>query len=262
MKLENNTILVTGGTSGIGLALADKLTVMGNKVIVLGRNEKRFESIKKYHSSLIFHQTDVSNLEDIKELGEWIQSNYPDLNIVVNSAGIMRSYSLFDPEVTIDKLTAEINTNLIGTIAVDKALLPIVLKQKESMIVNISSGLANISSAAHPIYSATKAGVHMFTDALREQLSFAQQDQVHVMELVPPLVAETNLETEVDASAPNSMSLDALVEEAIAGMESNDIRVNAGGAKDLRKAGQTAPDETERQMAKNLIPQYFPNGLM
>lgn len=261
MKLTNNTILVTGGTSGIGLALATKLNQLGNQVIVLGRNQKRIEEVAKKNPELITHQTDISNSDDVEALAEWITASYPQLNIVINSAGIMHSYSLFDEELSIAKLTAEIQTNLIGTIAVDKTLLNHLVKQPESLIVNVSSGLANVSSAAHPVYSATKAGVHMFTDALREQLLFTNQDQVHVMELVPPLVAETNLEPDSDTSVSGNMSLADLVNAAIIGMEKDKIRVNAGYAKALRKAGQVAPDVTEHQMAQTMLPQYFPEGL-
>ena len=173
----------------------------------------------------------------------------------------MLRYDLLDPKVTVEDLTAEIQTNLIGTIAVDKLLLPQLLQQDEGMIVNVTSGLANISAAANPVYSATKAGVHMFTSALREQLSYAKQNQLHVMELVPPLVAETNLDDTVHTNDFGNMRLADLVEAAIQGMEQNVIRVNAGAAADLRLAGQQHPDETEHQMGLEMLGKYYPEGL-
>lgn len=123
----------------------------------------------------------------------WVKENYPDLNIEINFAGIMRPYNLLDEELSVTDMTAEISTNLIGTIIVDKIFLPQLLSKSEALIVDISSGLANLSAASHPVYSATKAGVHMFTSALREQLDYAGVKNIHVMELVPPLVAEANL---------------------------------------------------------------------
>ena len=261
MNLTDNVILVTGGTSGIGLALAQRLQSMGNQVIVLGRNQARLDQVLADNQGLIGYQADVSDSESLTQLPEWLVNHYPRLNVVINSAGIMRAYDLLDPSVTVSDLTAEIQTNLIGTIAVDKLLLPLLLKQPESLIVNVSSGLANVSSAAHPVYSGSKAGVHMFTSALREQLDYAGHTQVHVMELVPPLVAETNLESTVSAEASGNMKLSDLVDAAIKGMQNNKIRVNAGAAKALRKAGQVAPDRTEHQMAKQMLSQYFPQGL-
>jgi len=261
MKLTDNTILITGGTSGIGLGLAQRLQTMGNKVIVLGRSEKRIAEILRDNPDFDSYQADVSKPETLKDLPAWIMTNYPKLNMVINSAGIMRPYDLLDPELTVDDLTAEINTNLIGTIAVDKLLLPQLVQQPEAMIVNVSSGLANVSSAAHPVYSATKAGVHMFTGALREQLIYAKHDNVHVMELVPPLVAETNLDSTITTSGTGNMKLSDLIDAAIKGMSSDKIRVNAGASKAMRKAGQIAPDRTEHQMAGQMLKQYFPNGL-
>lgn len=198
----------------------------------------------------------------MKKLQQWVNQSYPQLNFIINSAGIMSPNNLLDQKVSVERLISDIQVDLIGTVAVDKLLLPQILKQDESMIVNISSGLANISSAAHPTYSAAKAGVHMFTSALRDQLRFAQKDNVHIMELVPPLVSETNLEPRSGSTSGNGdMKLVDLIKETIEGIKNNEIRVNAGAAATLRKAGQTDPDNTEWNMAQMALPQYFTNGL-
>lgn len=262
MKLTNNTVLITGGTSGIGLELARKLKELGNTVIVTGRSTKKITQVNESNPGLITHVVDVSNESSVKELAIWAKENYADLNIVINSAGIMRSYNLLDEELSVTDMIAEISTNLIGTITVDKIFLPQLLSKSEVLIVNISSGLANLSAASHPVYSATKAGVHMFTSTLREQLDYAQVNNIHVMELVPPLVAETNLESIVSTDMPNNMSLKDLVAVAISGMENNKIRVDAGFAAQMRQAGQTSPDETEHQMGQQMLKKYFPKGLL
>lgn len=262
MKLTNNTILITGGTSGIGLGLAKTLAQRENKIIVVGRNQNKLDQVVADNPDFDSFQADVSDIQDVEKLRDYADSNYPELNLVINSAGIMSPYNLLDEKVTVEQLLGDIQVDLVGTVAVDKLLLPLLLKQKESMIVNISSGLANISSAAHPTYSASKAGVHMFTSALRDQLRFANQKQVHVLELVPPLVSETNLEPRTGSASGNGdMKLVDLIKETLIGMENNEIRVNAGAAKILRKAGQTDPDNAEWNMAQMALPQYFPEGL-
>ncbi|PWG00415.1 SDR family oxidoreductase [Levilactobacillus bambusae] len=261
MKLTHQTILITGGTSGIGLGLARQLQQMTNTVIITGRSQSTVTALADSDPNLIGRTVDVSSLESVKSLKTWVTANYPNLNVVINSAGIMRPYDLLDDQLDANNLTAEIQTNLIGTINMDKTFLTQLIAQPESLIVNVSSGLANLSAASHPIYSATKAGVHMFTDALREQLDYAGDTHVHVMELVPPLVAETNLESSITADAPNNMKLTDLVDEAVKGIESDSIRVNAGFAAQMRQAGQTNPDEAEHQMARQMLSTYFPEGL-
>lgn len=261
MKLENNTILITGGTSGIGLGLAKRLAP-NNQIIVLGRNLSKLQTTVKENPNFDTYQADVSDMTILAGLPDWIQMHHPSLNIIINSAGIMRTYDLFDESITPTDLVADIQTNLVGTIAVDKLLLNHLVKQKEAMIVNVSSGLDNLSSAAHPTYSASKAGVHMFTDALREQLAYAHRDHVHVMELVPPLVAETNLEMSTTlANTSSNMKLTDLIAATVDGMKKDAIRVNPGYAKLMRKAGQIAPDTAEHQLAKQMLPIYFPDGL-
>ncbi|PMD72214.1 SDR family oxidoreductase [Companilactobacillus nuruki] len=262
MKLINNTILITGGTSGIGLGLAEEMANRDNQIIVVGRNQDKLNSVKRKHPKFGIYQADVSNIADIEKLSMKVKTDFPQLNMLINSAGIMSPFDLLDPAVSVDSLISDIQVDLIGTVAVDKLFLPQLKEQEESMIVNISSGLANISSAAHPTYSASKAGVHMFTSALRDQLRYAGVDNIHIMELVPPLVSETNLEPGSNSISGNGdMKLVDLIKETIDGMENNEMRVNAGAAAALRKAGQTNPDNTEWDMAKMMLPEYFPNGL-
>ncbi|EJO01519.1 SDR family NAD(P)-dependent oxidoreductase [Oenococcus oeni] len=262
MELKNKKIVVTGGTSGIGLAFAKKLAAIGNQIIIGSRSKEKITEVVKYNKNISGHQVDVSNQESVERFYKQAIAEFKNIDIVINSAGIMRHYNLLDERVTPKKLQAEIQTNLVGTINIDQVFLPILRKQTESMIINVSSGLANLSSAAHPMYSASKAGVHMFTDALREQLHFAGEDHVHIVELVPPLVAETNLEKDVNSqNTPLNIKLSDLINEAIKGIEENSIRVDAGMAKEMRKMGQTDPDKNERELAATMIPTYFPNGL-
>lgn len=248
MKLKNNTIIITGGTSGIGLAFANELLKRGNKVIIVGRNQKNIDKIIKDNIGIIGLQGDVSNANSVRKMASFINENYPEANILINSAGIMHPFNMLDENVDLEQVTSEVETNLNGTIWMTKALLPQFSKQKEAMIVTVSSGLSYITSPIQPVYSATKAGVHMFTDALRIQLKKSNKN-IHVMELVPPLVAETNLEPNMQKKGPN-MSLNTLVEHGIQGMEKNNKRVVPGFSKFMRFAGKYFPDFLPNLMAK------------
>ncbi|MGG1615312.1 SDR family oxidoreductase [Paenibacillus sp. NRS-1781] len=249
MKLSNRTVVVTGGTSGIGLAFALNLLNRGNKVIVIGRNQATLDQVTHRHKGLIGLRGDVSNANSVREMAAILRDRYPEVSILFNSAGIMRTFELMDDNLDLERTTAEIETNLNGIIWTTEALLPQLARQDEAMIVTVSSGLAYVTSPLHPVYSATKAGVHMFTDALRIQLRKSKTN-IHVMELVPPLVAETNLLPGMQNGGIPSMSLDTLVKHGIKGMEQNKKRVVPGFSKILRFAGKYFPDTLSNAMAR------------
>ncbi|WP_138751661.1 SDR family oxidoreductase [Paenibacillus sinopodophylli] len=249
MNLSNRTIVVTGGTSGIGLSFALELLNRGNKVIVIGRNQATLDQVSYKHNGLIGLRGDVSNANSVREMAATLRDHYPEVSILFNSAGIMRAFELMDDSLDLERATAEIETNLNGTIWMTQALLPQLARQNEAMIVTVSSGLSYVTSPLHPVYSATKAGVHMFTDALRIQLKKSKKN-IHVMELIPPLVAETNLLPDGQNDSIPSMSLDTLVKHGIQGMEKNKKRVVPGFSKLLRFAGKYFPDTLSNAMAR------------
>lgn len=255
MQLKNRTILVTGGTSGIGLAFAKRFLEMGNTVIITGRSTERIEAVLQKVPGLAGIAADVGNPESVEKLAAQLALHYPRLDLVFNNAGIMHEFDLFDESITNQQLASEIQTNLNGTIYVTKALLPLLSKQDEAMIVNVSSVLSYVTVANAPTYSATKAGVHMFSDALREQIRFKGKS-IHVMELCPPVISETELTTTYDEGFINKMialPLPKLVEAGIRGIEKNKIRVNAGFTKLMRFAMKFAPDFTTRTFAKMVL---------
>ncbi|KJD46470.1 SDR family oxidoreductase [Paenibacillus terrae] len=244
MKLKNRTILVTGGTSGIGSAFAKRFHEMGNTVIITGRSQKRIDQAVKNNPGIIGMVADVSDAKSVEQLAKELAKHYPKLDIVFNNAGIINEFDLFDESITYEYLISEINTNLNGTIYVTKALLPLLAKQREAMIVNVTSLLANITVANAPTYSATKAGIHMFSDALREQIRYKGKN-IHVMELCPPVISETNLTDTYDEGLMNkliSFPLTKLVNVGIKGMLRNKLRVNAGFTKVMRFSMKFAPD--------------------
>ncbi|GFH39891.1 SDR family oxidoreductase [Lactococcus insecticola] len=250
MKLTNNTILITGGTSGIGLAFAQKFLALDNTVIVTGRSQAKIDAAIFENPGLHGIAADVSDLASVRALVKTLNEKFPQLNMVINSAGIMRVKQLFDESVTAEDLTSEIETNLNGTIWVDKLLLPVLAKQPEAMIINVTSGLANISWHMTPTYSATKSGVRLFTNALRYQAK-KQAPNLHVVELVPPLVRGTALESN-QGNQTQGITTEQLVAAGLKGIAKNKKRINVGQSKLLQVMGRTLPMAFENLMAKTI----------
>ncbi|AVK60963.1 oxidoreductase [Lactobacillus sp. CBA3605] len=259
MKLKNETILITGGTSGIGLAFAIRLMSMGNTVIIVGRSQSKLDTLLAKYPKLHGIAADVSQPKDVQALADTLNHDFPKLTIILNSAGIMRQYDLFDSKIALPDLTAEIQTNLYGTIYVTKSLLPLLQKQPEAMIVNVSSLLALMSVADSPIYSASKTGVHMYTDALREQIR-AKGLNIHVLELLPPLVTETNLTSQYDNDRLTKMvssPLSKLVDAGIKGMAKNRLQVNVGFTAVLRQFMKIMPNTITHIWGKQTLTAFF-----
>lgn len=217
MELKNSTVLITGGTSGIGLEFAKQLLALGANVIVTGRKLDALNEAKQNLPGIHTFQSDVSNTKDIAHLYKDVTHQFPDLNIIINNAGLMRLIDLQDDSLDLENINREITTNLSGTVQMVHQFLPHLLKRKSAAIVNVSSGIAFMSYSAAPIYSATKAGVRAYTQALRLQL---EDTNVKVFEMIPPGV-NTNLQNDWSV-APNPsmmMSVDKMVSVAIDGMK-------------------------------------------
>src|ERR1700728_1300808 len=182
MKMTGNTILITGGTSGIGLELARQLC-QNNTIIIAGRDQNRLNRAKAKLGSAHTIQSDVSDPVAIAALYKNVTREFPGLHILINNAGVMRKISLPDGMADLTDITREIETNLNGPIRTINQLLPHHKKQKSPAIVNVTSGLAFVPFPISPIYSATKAGLHSFTQALRVQM---KKTNVRVFELAPP----------------------------------------------------------------------------
>lgn len=213
MDLKNSTVLITGGTSGIGLELVRQLTGEGATIIVTGRNIDALNATKKQFPKVHTFQSDVSNPKDIEQLYKDVTQQFPDLNIIINNAGLMRLIDLQDTSMDLENINREITTNLSGTIQMVHQFLPHLLTKKSAAIVNVSSGIAFMSYSAAPIYSATKAGVRAYTQALRLQL---EDTSVKVFEMIPPGV-NTNLQNDwaVQPNPGMMMNADKMVSIAI-----------------------------------------------
>lgn len=184
MKTTGNTMLFTGGTSGIGLGLALRFADAGNTVIVAGRRTELLDRIVAEHPGVSATELDVADPASIAAASETIGRTHPALDVLVTMAGIMQPEDLRDPG-HLAVAEATVTTNLLGTLRVVDAFLPLLLRQAAAAVLTVSSGLAFVPLPATPTYNATKAAIHSYTESLRVQLAGTS---VQVIEIVPPAV--------------------------------------------------------------------------
>jgi uncharacterized oxidoreductase len=249
MKLTGKTILITGGTSGIGLELAKQLISQRNTVLITGRDQERLAATK---SKLSVHTylCDAGNPRDIEKLQRTVAADFPNLDVLINNAGIMRNLDLNQPHELTD-VTREVAVDLSGPIQMVQAFLPQLKARPDALIVNVSSGLAFVPFPLSPVYSAAKAGLHAYTRALRAQL---MQSSIRVVELAPP-GTETPLfraEFEKELKGQKGMDVEALVKQTISGIESGKTEIRPGLSNILYILSRIAPHIPFGQMAKML----------
>ncbi|SDO03301.1 Short-chain dehydrogenase involved in D-alanine esterification of teichoic acids [Streptomyces sp. cf386] len=210
MKMTGNTILITGGTSGIGLGLALRLHEAGNKVIVAGRRKDLLDEITAGNPGIDALVLDVTDPASIAQARETVASAHPELNVLVNNAGIMLRENLLDPA---DLRVAEdhVTVNLLGTIRMMYAFLPLLVGKGDAAVINVTSALAFVPLPITPTYNATKAALHSFSESLRVQLAGADAG-VQVIEVAPPGVRTTLLGQQDDE---NAMPLDDFLTETL-----------------------------------------------
>jgi uncharacterized oxidoreductase len=248
MNLKQRTILITGGTSGIGLELAKELLRRDNTVIVTGRDQNRLEAAKRALPALNIIQSDVSDPAAIAKLHEDVLAKFPGLDTLFNNAGIMRNLNL-DQERDLTDLTREIEINLCGPVRMVQQFLPQLKRRGNALIVNVSSGLAFVPLPISPIYCATKAAIHSYTQSLRVQL---KGTGVAVIELAPPGV-ETPLfrrEFAEEMKDQKGMDIHVLVRHAIDGIEAGKFEIRPGFSNVLKAMSRIAPGFMLKQLAK------------
>ena len=240
MEFKNSTILITGGTSGIGLELVKQLLPKCADIIVTGRNTDALNETKKKFPKVHTFQSDVSKPQDIEQLYKKVTMQFPDLNIIINNAGVMRDLDLQDTTMDLENITIEIETNLSGTIRMNHQFLPHLKTKKTAAIVNISSGLAFVPFPSSPVYSAAKSGIHAYTQILRLQL---KSTSVKVFEVAPP-ATDTPLIDKFggEASKDQLMKVDEMVKKSIIGIENNKFEIRPGLANVLKWGSRIAPN--------------------
>jgi uncharacterized oxidoreductase len=209
MQWTGNTILITGGGSGIGRGLAEAFHKLGNQVVIAGRRREMLESVTAAHPGMQSLTVDMQNAEAIRAFAGTVTSRFPSLNVLINNAGIMRPEKLLAQPAEVPDAEAIVATNLLGPIRLTAALLPHLDKQPAAAIMNVSSGLAFLPLALTPTYCATKAAIHSYTMSLRYQL---RKTHVEVLELAPPYVSTDLMDGRDD---PRAMPLDAFIAEVM-----------------------------------------------
>jgi len=242
MKTKENTALITGGATGIGFALAEALVTAGNRVIICGRREGRLKEAREKLPQITIRVCDVSDAKERKSLFNWVKDNFNELNVLMNNAGIQRAINF--KKGTSDLFTgeSEIETNLVAPIQLSAYFIPLLLKQKKAAIINVSSGLGFVPIASMPVYCATKAAIHSFTQSLRYQL---RDTSIKVFEIVPPMV-DTELgkgTTEEGDHKFRGISPSEVAISTLTAMANDEYEIVVGDAKRLVTGSRTNPEQ-------------------
>ena len=190
MNMHNNTILITGGSSGIGLALAERFLKEGNTVITCARGEERLKAAQARNPGLHIKVCDVAETKQREELAAWVLDKFPSTNVLINNAGIQNLFNVRDLDGNWENFAREIDTNLAGTIHLTMLFTDHLVRQKNAAVVTVTGGVAYTPITAAPIYGATKAGIHSFTRSLRDHFA---STGIEVIEIIPPAVGGTYL---------------------------------------------------------------------
>ncbi|WP_342042335.1 SDR family oxidoreductase [Bacillus sp. OTU2372] len=230
MKMTGNTILITGGASGIGFAFAERFLERGNEVIIVGRREEKLREVKERFPSIHTMVCDVSKQDERISLFEWATKEFPQLNVIVNNAGIQQRINLLNAKEDWDYYRNEISINVDGPIHLTMLFTPHLEKQAQAAILNVTSGLAVMTGVWVPVYSATKAALHSFTTSLRHQLA---ETNIEVIEILPPAVntdlGGVGLHT---FGAPLTDFADTIFAE----LEKGEVEIGYGGTKERLQA--------------------------
>lgn len=218
MDTRNDTILITGGGSGIGKAMAEALHARGAKVIIAGRRRDALEAVAAANPGMAVETLDVADAADVTAFAHRVIAAHPDLNVVINNAGIMQAEDLTADAIDLDVVEQTIAINLLGPIRLTAALLPHLKSKPRATVVTVSSGLAFVPLTATPTYSATKAAIHSWSQSLRTQL---KGTSVEVLEWAPPAVATDLMPGH--AENPNSMPLADFTAESLSLFEAGGV---------------------------------------
>lgn len=250
MKMSSNVILLTGGTSGIGIELATQLLKLNNVVIVTGRDQGKLDTVKKMLPEIHTIQSDVSNPHEIVKLYETVTSEFPNLNFLINNAGIMRTINFHNNDIDLTDINLEIETNLTGPIRMVKQFLPHLKKQNNAAILNVTSLLAFVPLPLSPVYCASKAGSHSFTQSLRVQL---KNTNVKVFELAPPVTKTPILGVLGGHDTMSSMDVSKMVGITIKGLENDREEIRPGSSNLFKIMSRIAPNFMLKQTSRSTI---------
>jgi uncharacterized oxidoreductase len=248
MKLTGNTVLITGGAAGIGFAFAERFIKAGNKVIVCGRREAKLLEAKEKYPELITRVCDVTKESDRIALFDWVTSEHPDINVLINNAGIQQRYHVLKTNAKEEwsYYSQEIASNIEAPFHFAMLFAPYFANKDYGAILNVSSGLAFTPMAITPIYSATKAAVHSFTMSLRHQL---EDTSIEVIEVAPPAV-----NTDLGGIGLHTFGapVDEFADAIFKGLEAGKIEIGYGRAEKAMRMSRDEIDETVKTMYNNM----------
>jgi len=246
MKTTQNTILVTGGSAGIGFETAKLLSEKGNHVIIIGRDNDRLQQASLKLKNVTAIVSDVSKAEDVINLVERLTNDFPQLNMIINNAGRAIIYNLAETNASaFEKAQDEMMTNYFSVVRLNELLLPQLKKQKEAAIVNVSSVVAFAPGITLPTYAASKAALHSYTQSLRVTL---EDSNIKVFELMPPLV---NTELSKDIGGVNGIPPLQVAEEFIHAWEKDEYEIHVGGTAQVYKLFLSSPEAAVKMMNAN-----------
>ncbi len=235
MKTTGNTVFISGGSAGIGLAIAKKLQAAGNKIIINGRNEERLQKALAELKDAVGIQGDLSVEADRLRIAEELKTNYSDVNVIINNAGAAFSYLLSETKNAHEKALIEMNTNYIAVIHFTELLLPHLLQKDAAAVINVSSMAVYGSIKLLPTYGATKAALHSYTVALR--MTYEEQKNIQIYEVYPPLV---NTEFSAEIGGGNGIPPSEVADELFIALEKGQFDVPVGETKKYAAAIQEA----------------------
>ncbi len=224
MNQKNNTVLITGGSTGIGLALAKQFLDNNDYVIICARNEKRLEEARKKHPELKTYICDVSDEQSIEKLASSVLVDHPNLNILVNNAGSMHIHDVVNDSLPFKYQQQEIMTNFYGTVALCNVFLPHLQRQANATILNITSGLAYMPFMPSPVYAATKAAAHSYSLSIRQAL---KNTSVRVVEALPPMV-DTEMTEGLEMQGMKKMSPEKLAQSIYKRLNKGQLEIRPG----------------------------------
>ncbi len=236
MKTNNNTVLITGGSAGIGLEIAKQLLAKGNRVIILGRDKQRLDNALTLLPGATGIVSDVSKAEDVASLVSRVEKDFPELNLLINNAGYAGVTDLANSTDAYTLAEGEMLTNYLSIVRLNEKLLPTLKNHVEAAIVNVSSIVAFVPSHAIPTYSASKAALHSYTQSLR--LSLDKSSTVKVFELMPPLV---NTEFSKEIGGENGIHPSVVADDLLKAIESDTYEIRVGNTENVYQLYLSSP---------------------
>lgn len=245
MNTSGNTVLITGGSSGIGLALATRFLTLNNKVIITGRNQEKLEEIQATYPDIDIFVGDLTDKRSLDDLVLFIEQQHPDLNVLVNNAAVQYNYHFIDEPNLTYKIDYEVSANLTAPLQLTGLLLPLLLKNPNSAVINVSSGLFISPKKSASVYCATKAALHSFSKTLRYQL---EETSIKVFEIIPALI-----DTPMTAGRGKSkITAEELTDEFLRNFKADKFESYIGKTKWLRRIHRLLPKLADNIMKNGL----------